>query len=218
LRRRRVPGPRRLLGGVELIALEHLGRYRRHPAPRLAGRNIRKHETMTALTKMDVNALRKADSLCVHLSKDYTAARAIKRNTPTEAEPFAHDLEHLIPCTIELGTGRGREELESGRAKCFAMLWLFPTQLHTAALVLRTLREGDEITFRFVADYHTNGYIAAAGLHADALCMDVRRQGKTIARWELETSTCPDNSSRMCKGIPDSDSYQSTADTARRVA
>jgi hypothetical protein len=48
--------------------------------------------------------------------------------------------------------------------------------------------------------------------------MDVKRQGKTVAHWELQTSICPDNSARMCRGIPDSDSYESTADTARRVA
>lgn len=169
------------------------------------------------LTKADVNALRKADSLCVHLSRDYTCARAIKRNPKTEANPFAQDLEHLVTCSIELDGIRGREEIASGRAKCAELIWLYPSQLHTATLILHTLREGDEITFKFAPDYHTNGYISAAGLHADTLCLDVRRKGKTIARWELQSCVCPDNSARMCRGIPNSEHYESDAAEARKV-
>jgi len=173
---------------------------------------------MTTLTKIDISALRKADSLCVHLSRDYTIARAIKRNPKTETNPFASDVEHIVNANIRLATMRGEAELAAGQVKCFSMSNLYPSQRHPATLILRTLREGDEITFRFAADAHSNCYIAAAGLHADTLYLDVLRKGKTIAYWELETSVCPDNSVRMCKGVPSSERYETSAVEARKAA
>ncbi len=169
------------------------------------------------LTKSDIIALRTADSLCVHLGKDYTVARAIKRNPKTEAKPFAQDTDHMVNCEISLNGSRGQDELKSGRVKCFALINLYHSQKHTATLILHTLRENDEITFRFYPDAHTNGYVAMSGLHADCLYMDVRRQGKTIGHWELQSSICPTNSARMVNGVPDSESYRNDAVSARKA-
>jgi hypothetical protein len=80
------------------------------------------------------------------------------------------------------------------------------------------LRADDEITFRFYPDAHTNGYVAMGGLHADALYLDVRREGKVIARWELDISITPANSARMCRGVPNAESYARDASEARQVA
>lgn len=170
------------------------------------------------LTKLELAALRQCDALCVHLSKDFTAVRAIKRNPKTEKEPFAQDQEQLITADVGLETLRGREELESGRVKCFAHISLYPNQKHTSWLILQTLRVGDELTFNFYPDAHTNGYIAAAGLHGDALYLNVRRKGKTVARWSLAHSICPTNTARMVTGVPDSESYTRDAERVRKSA
>ena len=170
------------------------------------------------LTKMDIAALKHADCLCVHITKDGTIVRAIKRNPRTEKQPFATDLEHVIPATVGLEGLRGRDELAAGRVTAFASVNLYPTQKHTACLILQTLRAGDELTFSFWPDAGTNGYVAAAGLHADCLYLHVRRNGKQIANWHLADSICPDNSARMVRGVPNSASYEKDAAEARRVA
>ncbi len=167
---------------------------------------------MTALTRTDLIALRKADSLCVHLGKN-TMVRAIKRADC--GEPFARDLEHIIPAEVGFENIRGRD---NAAAECFAMVNLYPSQKHSAVLILRTLREGDELTFSFYPDAHSNGYMAAAGLHGDALMLHVRRDGKQIAHWELCSSCCPSNSARMVRNVPDTESYHNSAIEARKVA
>jgi hypothetical protein len=170
------------------------------------------------LTKADVKALRNADSLCVHLSRDYTAVRAIKRKRYGDADPFATDQEHIVSASVALRGFRGRDGLADGRVKCFAMINLYPSQKHNATLILHTLREGDQIAFQFSPDGHTNGYLSAAGLHGDALYMRVLRQGKFIAEWEMATSFCPSNSARMICGVPNSAHYEQDAAEARKVA
>ncbi len=158
------------------------------------------------LTKSDIKALRTADCLCVHLGKT-NVVRAIKRNPKTETNPFAVDVEHLVTADVGLDTLRGKEKLAAERVQCFAMINLYHSQKHTSALILRTLREGDEIAFRFYPDGYTNGYLAMAGLHGDCLHLYVRRQAKTVAVWDIAHSICPTNTARMVRGVPDSDHY-----------
>jgi hypothetical protein len=95
------------------------------------------------------------------------------------------------------------------------MLGIYHKQQTGISSILKTLRVDDEITFRFHPDAHTNGYVAAAGLHADVLYLNVRRDGKTIARWEIDCTICPPNSARMCCGVPNSESYDRDASEAR---
>jgi hypothetical protein len=82
--------------------------------------------------------------------------------------------------------------------------------------ILKSLRAGDEIAFLFWPDAHSNGYVAAAGLHADLLQLSVYRKGKRIATWNVTTSLCADNSARMCRGVPVSANYQRAAADRRR--
>src|SRR5215510_11663806 len=76
---------------------------------------------MYTLTKMDVAALRAADTLCVHLTKDRPGlVRAIKRANVTERNPFAQDAEHIIPAEVgfvQYGTAH-KALVESGTARC----------------------------------------------------------------------------------------------------
>jgi hypothetical protein len=175
---------------------------------------------MTTLTKIDVAALRKCDDICVHLGARHPdgLVRAIKRKGYGNPDPFATDIEHIVTAKVEIDTLRGRQALEAGDVQCFAMIGVYHSQHTGQSSILKTLRAGDEITFRFYPDAHTNGYVAMGGLHADVLYMDVRRDGKTVARWELDISITPANSARMCRGVPNSEHYNEEAESARKVA
>ena len=168
---------------------------------------------MPTLTKTDIAALRKGNDICVHLDSHNKEGliRVIKRNRPDVRDPFARDVEHTLTATATLQYG-WEEAFKAGQIKCFAMLGI--SKYHTAYAILRTLREGDELTFRFWPDAHSNGYVAAAHLHADALYLDVRREGKTKIEWALHDSICSDNSARMCCGAPVKDNYRRAAKDA----
>jgi hypothetical protein len=171
------------------------------------------------LTKLDIAAIRKADDLVVHLNAQYPdgVVRLIKRVRPDLKNPFAHDVEHKIESAkVELSGHRGRDGLANGSVKCFAMIGLYHGMCEHASGVMKTLRAGDEVTFKFYPDAHTNGYLSACGLHGDALYLQVRRKGKTIAKWHLDESICPPNSARMCSGVPKSEHYDKDGAEARK--
>lgn len=172
------------------------------------------------LTKTDIAAIRAANDLCIHLNRRHPngLVRLIKRKS-YNAKPFETDQEYTIEgATVAMATLRGKESIEQGNVECFAMVGLYHDQHSHASCILKTLRADDEIMFSFYPDAHTNGYVAMGGLHADTLYLRVRRDGKTIADWELQTSICPSNSARMCRGVPDSESYKKDAEEARKVA
>src|ERR1700693_5470600 len=107
------------------------------------------------LSKMDISALRKATHLSVHyLAADDTKVRAIKENRPSEKEPFAQDIEYVMPIPVTIQYSYGRD---SSRAICHELLWLYPEQHCHASSVLATLKAGDGIAFVFYPDAHTNG-------------------------------------------------------------
>jgi hypothetical protein len=160
---------------------------------------------MTSITKTDIAAIRSADTLCVHLNKTNSTGliRLIKGRD--RAKPFSEDQEYVLPCSVELHGYNHRTAIENG-AQCFAHVYLFHSQHTPVSCIMNTLRAGDEVTFVFYPDAHSNGYLAKAGLHGDALYMHVRRGDKRY-EWNLQTSTCPENSARMCRGVPPSQSY-----------
>lgn len=153
------------------------------------------------LTKMDLSALKQADRLVVafnNVNKSYraTGVTAIKSKPLFNAKPFECDLEHDIAAPV---TVRTRYGANNDNAMCFAHTSLYYSQHANAASVMRTLRVGDEIKFEFYPDMHTTGGLKDAGFHADVILLCVRRNGQTIAEWELDTVICPDNTARMCR-------------------
>jgi hypothetical protein len=163
------------------------------------------------LTKDDIYAIRNADTLAIHLGHDHRdngqgLVRFIKRK-PYNAKPFDEDKEYVLTnCKVVMETYNGQRALETGRAKCFGYVSIYHDQRTPQSSILKTLKVDDEITFSFYPDAHSNEYVRKAGLHADALYLHVRRNGKRQT-WELETSICPDNSARMCHGVPDNESH-----------
>lgn len=171
------------------------------------------------LTKTDIQAIRRADDICIHLGSRHPQGlvRLIKRK-PYDSRPFETDQEYILETAhVQMETSLGKTAIESGSAECFAMAGIYHGQGAGVSSILKTLREGDDITFSFYPDGHTNGYVAAAGLHADILYLYVRRNGKRQT-WEFDVSVCPNNSARMCHGVPNGSDYDRSASEARKVA
>lgn len=157
------------------------------------------------LTKEDVYAIRHADDICVHLTAKHPKGlvRLIKRKPYYNAKPFETDQEHELHATVAMDNAwKHGPMVESGAVQCFAMAGIYHEQQTHVSSVLKTLRVGDELRFRFYPDAHTTQYGEELGLHGDSLYLDVYRDGKRKACFELETSMCPDNSARMCRGVP----------------
>ena len=171
------------------------------------------------LTKNDIAAFRAADDICIHLGKQHAngLVRLIKRKA-YDAKPFETDQEYVLEgVRVTMETALGQTALDSGAAECFASGAIYHDQGTPLSGALKTLRVGDDLTFSFYPDGHSNGYAAAAGLHADVLYLDVRRNGKR-QRWTVATSICPANSARMCRGVPSGQSYERDAERVRKLA
>ncbi len=168
----------------------------------------------TALTKIDVAALQKADDICVHLRPDCPEGivRAIKRRRVTPKDPYAQDVDLRVTAAVVLEGYRAREAFERGTVRCFTSFTNYGAVTSPVNSILRTLRAGDQLVFRFYADAEGNGYSAAAHLHADALYLDVYRKGHRHATWLLDVSICAENSTRMCQGVDYSEYLQKCAD------
>jgi hypothetical protein len=171
------------------------------------------------LTKTDLAAIRNANDICIHLSarNPNGLVRLIKRKPLYDAKPFETDQEYILTASVVMETARGQTAIENGSAECFAMAGIYHNQRSPVSSILNSLRVGDELTFSFYPDGHTNGYVAAAGLHADILYLHVRRNGKRQT-WEFTNSICPANSARMCRGVPNGEGYQLSANEARKIA
>jgi hypothetical protein len=180
--------------------------------------------TITALTKVDVKALHAADTLVVHLSKNSPNGRVTVIKERHEngdvwkaADGCVTRLEREIPAAVRIHNHFGGSPyavVAEGTVSCFGHVNVYRSQHTQAAAILKSLRAGDELTFEFCPDWHNNGWIANAGLHADVLELSVRRNGQLVVRWELEQNISPNNTARMCRGFPDPDGY---ADSTRRA-
>jgi hypothetical protein len=170
------------------------------------------------LTKNDIHAIRHADTLCVHLTKEQPGLVRLIKRKGYNAKPFETDQEYVLEnVAVGMETARGKAALDSGTAKCFAHAYMYHEQGCPVSSIMRTLRVGDEVTFSFYPDAHSNGYVAECNLHADVLYLHVLRGGKRHT-WELQTSVCRDNSARMCRGVPKTDDYRRAAEEARKIA
>lgn len=158
---------------------------------------------MYAVTKTDLNAIKQGDRIAVHINSLHPAGlvRVIKENRPTDKQPFAQDVEHIVPASA-VQTNHAHEQ---GQAiKCFELLYLWGSD-SIAKSVFGMLKPGDRIRFEFRPDYYANGYAKKAGIHVDALHLRVMRgegQKQKAFTFLLDVSACEDNSARMVEGVP----------------
>ncbi len=156
--------------------------------------------TETGLTKIDLAALRAADSLQITAPETYGACIAHKKIAKTEKDPFAQDASHVVTARSTID-GYG---IDISEARGFEVLRIYRADDHfagnTIAAVLTMLKVGDELTFVFGADAHTTGALRDVGFHADTLFLTIRRNGKCFAKFELETRIT-DTQWRMVTGV-----------------
>ena len=136
--------------------------------------------------------------------------RAIKDNLPSEANPYAQDIEYriAIPIACRAYNGRG-DYVAAGNIKavtCFAHVSFYHAQHTPVSTIVQMLRAGDEVRFEFIGDAHTTCAMDEHGeFHGDGLILHVERgAGKTRKHLEfvMDCGTCLDNSARMVRGLP----------------
>lgn len=152
------------------------------------------------LTKADINALKRADTIIVRLDATGGYCELVRRKP--EDDPLAYEQRHRLACevaeTYRYNAGDKRHDW-----RYFSATTLYKGEVYHAQALLALLREGDRVRFEFYPDAHRNGYVAQTNLHADMLRLIVWRKDKRFAEFEFDHSTCENNSARMCYGAGD---------------
>jgi hypothetical protein len=156
------------------------------------------------LTKNDITAIKMADHIVVHLNATHPTGlvRLIQDQTPPV--PFARETEHNLPALVTL---EGRytlypESVTGSSVDCVSHQYVGYEGYNSVRSIMLSLKAGDELSFAFHPDSHSNQYTKDAGLHADVLYLTVRRKDKKVAVWTFDSTICPDNSARMCRNLP----------------
>ena len=158
---------------------------------------------MYELTKMDLAAIRQCDYMHVSLVAGESKVRACKRKERSEKEPFAEDAQIYLDIPV---TSYTRFDATHSQTKMGTLLYHYPAETgrNHLASVLSLLRVGDKVGFQFYPDAHSTQNTREAGLHGDVLRLLIER-GKQRLCFEVATSMCPENSARMCQGVPYTD-------------
>lgn len=161
---------------------------------------------MYELTKLDIAAIRRADDLVVSLAEGKTQVTLTKKKRYNDPDPFAQDIRYTMDAPVTLDGWHRRDETKT--ARCFSYVTIFHSQHTHTSSVLNTLRAGDQISFRFWPDAHSNTNMARAMLHGDVLYLDIYRKGQRFAEFEIDHSNGPDNSARMCRNVKNTETWE----------
>lgn len=167
------------------------------------------------LTKLDLAALRKADSICFdhdrprdRVNSQAGRIRCIKRLTEKQQlqDPYGGDertytinVDSRISICGNYDSAEEKRELQE-KLRAFEMIYAgdFYPKVQT---IISNLRVNDVISLKWIMD-NNNDYVKNAGLHKDDLVIEVNRDGKQkVKRLEflVHSSVCEDNSARMIK-------------------
>lgn len=149
------------------------------------------------ITKVELAALRKADTVCFDRywrdGDEFSKIRAIKDAKRTEADPYAEEI--TVSIFVE-STVRDYDASSSDRHTCFHMIHS-PQYSEEWMTIVGLLKAGDDLVLRWTAG-NSNGYLDEAGLHRDELALVVMR-GKRRMVFRIATSVCKDNTARMVR-------------------
>jgi hypothetical protein len=165
--------------------------------------------TPYALTRTDVTALRKADSVTFHYNAlanvldngdRRSFVRAHKQVTLAERErdPFSSDRFH----EIDLGPAGEQHRVQNygdGDGPWTAFEMIHSAQVtETWRTAARSLKAGETIAMVWTRDNNSE-LTRAAGLHVDSLTIAVGVRGKPARHYHVHTSITLDNSARMIR-------------------
>jgi len=122
-------------------------------------------EEKKGITKMDIKALKKADSVVFHINEII----AIKEK---EDDPFP-EMQYAIPVDYEK-EAYGKDMFYKAQ---YVLMWAKDNAVWQTIISL--LREGDKIILSWKKGWGDNELLEDAGLTEDALYLKVQRKGKT---------------------------------------
>lgn len=150
------------------------------------------------LTKLDIRAMRDADSVSFHYHAGESHVSCSKR--VKDAGPFdERERRYDIICTSDVTVYRDDNREDRHAAACFAMIHSSQYSEEWQTLV-SCLKPGDVLSMRWVAA-DNNGYLkSAAGekLYHDRLYVKVKRDTRRLS-FHVDDSVCPNNSARMVR-------------------
>jgi len=167
---------------------------------------------MYTLTKDDIKALRKADTLCPDYYQGKSALRILRDHKSTkdggrvEYPEVALDVSSnfTVYKTADAPDGYGGNEYDAKPSRCFAHV---SAHYEVGQYIVDTLREGDQIGLEWSANV-SNGYMwnircahpqyEGQRIYHDTCVLRIRRGNKDYTV-KLADSHCPDNSARMMR-------------------
>jgi len=152
---------------------------------------------MTALTKIDVAAMKKADRIVFRHYRGESQIEAIKE--ADERNPF--EQVRIVACSAKFVDYSDRKVF----GPALDTFTGFEMKMHPGydeewLTIVSLLREGDELTLVWKRDAGSCQNFKDAGLHGDSLSLAVKRGEKTLTFF-IESSVCPDNTARMIKSV-----------------
>ena len=169
-----------------------------------------------ALDKIDIAALRKADRILFRHSGGKSTIEAIKDGVKTERDPFARDVDHIIPCDFRIEDyteGLFRISHDARRAGRFEAFESVHRYAHTTGVFdtfAAFLRPGDEIRLEWMRDAGRTLALAETPLHADELRAHVSRGETGRYMFHIDYRITDDSGARMVR-VPWSSTRQAEA-------
>jgi hypothetical protein len=155
----------------------------------------------SALTALDLKALKQADSVSFHFVNERSTIVAHKDRD--RDQPFSQDQRHEIEVGVGFTAYKGfHTSRRDGITSCFAMINASRFN-ETWTTVRDLLRVGDELVLEWIADNNSE-VINKAQLHSDELCLIVKRRvGEKTKRmvFHVDHSIGPNNTARMIRGL-----------------
>jgi len=159
---------------------------------------------VNTLSKMDVQAIRQCDKICLFHENGVGQVKLIKELK--DYGPF-DEREKSYMIDVSSRVHKWDDSIKhnvTASATCHELIYNWSASPSTWDAVQAICREGDELRLEWQADA-VNGYFREAAsrtpIHYDTLDLLIYRKGTYIASVRLSDSHCPDNTARMIRGI-----------------
>ncbi len=155
------------------------------------------------ITKAQIKALRKADTVCFDYyisTKDGQTISQIRaiQNERWQGPQQTKAKDELARIPAEYFLNMPMDDRNSKETNCYH--YYGAAQMSKSLrTIFSLLREGDLLRLEWAKDAFTNEYQRKAGLHTDVLKLHVVRNGAHKYSFLVDTATTPDNTARMIR-------------------
>jgi len=142
------------------------------------------------LTKLDLKALHKADTIAFNFWEGNHHITAIKENKKDPYEPY---IRYKISVKGRFATrGEGVKSCHTSSHHYFSERGSY------IQTIISLIKVGDKIELEWYPDGNTNGYLEKNNLHGDLLHLHVLR-GKKHLVFDISHAACENNTARMVR-------------------